>query len=52
MYVPVLEEELGEALGVDEGWLPLPNYAQQYCDPASLVSLKCDEMNDVRWIYM
>ena len=37
VYVSVLEEGLGGALGVDVGWLPLPTRAQRYCDPASLV---------------
>ena len=43
MYVSVLERGLGEALGVDGGWLwmgvgcPLPTRPQRHCDPASLV---------------
>ena len=37
MYVSVLGGELGGALGVDGGWLPLPTHPQRYCDPASLV---------------
>ena len=26
-------------LGVDEGWIPLPTRPQQYCDPASLITV-------------
>ena len=37
MYVSVLEGGLGELLGVDGSWLPLPTRPQQYCDPRSLV---------------
>ena len=37
MNVSVLEGELGGALSVDGGWLPLPTRPQQYCDPVSLV---------------
>ena len=36
-YVSVLEGGLGELLGVDGSWLPLPTRPQQYCDPALLV---------------
>ena len=38
MYVFVFERVLGEVVGVDGGWLPLPTRPQQYCDPTSLVS--------------
>ena len=31
-------EGLGEALGMDGGWAPLPTRPQRYCDSASLVS--------------
>ena len=37
VFVSVLERGLGEVLGVDEGWLPLPTRPQRYGDPASLV---------------
>ena len=38
VYVSVLEEGLGGALGVDGGLLPLPTCPQRYCDPPSLFS--------------
>ena len=41
VYVSVLKEALGGALGADGGWLPLPTRPQRYCDPASLVLVKC-----------
>ena len=46
-----LERELGGALGVDGGWLPLPTRPQQYCDPASLVFTmaevhSCEELSN------
>ena len=37
VYLSELERQLGGALGVDEGWLPLPTHLQQNCDPLSLV---------------
>ena len=39
VYVSVLERVLSGVLGVDGGWMPLPNRPQRYCDPASLVFL-------------
>ena len=46
MYVSVLEGGLGGALGVDGGWLPLPTRPQRYCDPASLVIVTIQPLED------
>ena len=47
LYMSVLEGELGGALGMDGGLLPLPSRSQRRCDPASLVFLitEHDRMN-------
>ena len=47
VYVSVLEGGLGGALGLDEGWLPLPTRPQRYCDPALLVIFDSLERNHV-----
>ena len=38
VYVSVLKGALGGALGVDGGWLPLPNRPQRYCNLFFIIS--------------